>query len=290
MTAASPPESKSPSRRALLAGALGGLGALAAGAIGRVSPVRATNGDVVTVGGSFTGTSVTRISTSTDGAMAMRGDATTYIGVFGTSTSGFEAVGVRGDSESGTGARGLSTSGAGMRGTSNSSNGVFGQSGSATASGVYGENNFKGYGVAGRSNAGLLVAGVGAAATLGDNTADGIGVWARSQHGIATYTHAVNSDALALKAQGVTQFSRSGKLTILGGHASVTKSSIRVDAGSLVLAVLQQDRSGIYARFGGARCGRRLVHHPPQQGGQQRHKGGVVHRELGRGEDRDVVT
>ena len=41
---------------------------------------------------------------------------------------------------------------------------------------------------------------------------------------------------------------RSGKLTILAGHASVTKSSIRVDAGSLVLAVLQQDRSGIYMR------------------------------------------
>jgi hypothetical protein len=248
MTATLPPESKSPSRRALLAGALGGLGAWAASTIGRVSSVRATDGDVVTVGGSFTGTSVTRISTSTDGAMALRGDATTYIGVFGTSTSGFEAVGVRGDSESGTGVRGISTSGAGVRGSSYSSNGVFGQSASSTASGVYGENLSHGYGVAGRSNAGPLVGGAGAAGTLGDNTADGIGVWARSTNGIGLFADAVNSAAVALKAQGVAQFSRSGKLTILAGHASVTKSSIRIDAGTLVLAVLQQDRSGIFVR------------------------------------------
>ena len=44
-TPSSPSTSTSTSRRALLAGALGGLGALAAGAIARVSPVRAADDD-----------------------------------------------------------------------------------------------------------------------------------------------------------------------------------------------------------------------------------------------------
>ena len=52
MTAISQPESKFPSRRALLAGALGGIGALAATVIGRASPARA-EGETVVVGGEY---------------------------------------------------------------------------------------------------------------------------------------------------------------------------------------------------------------------------------------------
>jgi hypothetical protein len=230
------PETKSPSRRALLAGALGGLGALAASAIGRASPVRAANNDPITVGNAFTGTSTTTISNSSN------------------SNSVFEAAssaggaGVLGTSNSSYGVAGSSASGNGVYGQSSSSNGVWGESFNAGASGVYGENTNHGYGVAGRSNAAPLISGIDASALLGDNTADGIGVWARSAHGIGLFAEAVNADAVALKAQGVAQFTRSGKLTILAGHASVTKSSIRIDAGSLLLAVLQQDRSGIFVR------------------------------------------
>jgi hypothetical protein len=236
VTASSPPESKSASRRALLVGALGGIGALAASAIGRASPVRATNNDPITVGNAFTGTSTTSISNSSNNNTVF----------YGYSTTG--GTGVEGSSSSGLGVFGSSSSNAGVRGLSGSLNGVFGESFAAGASGVYGENNFHGYGVAGRSNSGPLVSGAGQAATLGDNTADGIGVWARSAHGIGLFADAVNADAVALKAQGVAQFTRSGRLTILAGQASVTKSSIRIDAGSLVLAVLQQDRSGIFVR------------------------------------------
>ena len=57
-----PAATKSSSRRALLAGALGGIGAVAAGAMAKVSPVQAANGDAVTVGGTFTATSTTSIT------------------------------------------------------------------------------------------------------------------------------------------------------------------------------------------------------------------------------------
>ena len=71
MTATLPAEARAHSRRALLAGALGGMGAWVASTIGRVSPARATNGDTVTVGNSFTGTSPTAITNSTgDGIQA----------------------------------------------------------------------------------------------------------------------------------------------------------------------------------------------------------------------------
>jgi hypothetical protein len=60
-------ESKTPSRRALLAAALGGIGAWAAGAIGRASPVKA-EGQTVVVGGEYAdAASVTKISNPTNG-------------------------------------------------------------------------------------------------------------------------------------------------------------------------------------------------------------------------------
>lgn len=100
--------------------------------------------------------------------------------------------------------------------------------------------------MAGRSAAGPLGHGADAAATLGDNTADGVGVWGRSAHGIGVYADAANPNAVSFKANGVTQFARSGKLTIAAGHSSVTKTSVRVDPGTLVLATLQQVRAGVY--------------------------------------------
>ncbi len=137
MTAINHPESKSPSRRALLAGALGGLGALAAGAIGRASPVRANTGDPVTVDGTFTGTGNTQITTtghhafygisSSNLAGAVRGDATAVNG-----------------STSGVAGRSNSTGGAGVFGqalnSSGANYGVSGQSYSPSGFGVSASN------------------------------------------------------------------------------------------------------------------------------------------------------
>jgi hypothetical protein len=97
MTATPQPESKSPtSRRALLAGALGGLGALAASAIGRASPVRAADGDNALLGTANTSTTATSFENTDPGETSLWGThsgsgfgvvgtSTSYIGVFGRS-------------------------------------------------------------------------------------------------------------------------------------------------------------------------------------------------------------
>lgn len=206
------------SRRTLLAGA---IAAAAAASLGRAQPASAHDADDVRLG-----------------ASNLAASQTTIVRQSGSAFSGVA-------SGSGAGVFGSSAPGIGVIGNSGSGNGVYGHTSSAVASGVYGQNKHKGYGVAGRSNAGPFG---GAAATLGENTADGIGVWARSAHGIALFADPVNSDAIAIRAQGVAQFMRSGKLTVKAGKSAVTKTGIRIDAGTLVLATLQQDRPGVYVR------------------------------------------
>ena len=103
---ATQPESKSPSRRALLAGALGGLGAFAASAIGRRSPVRAgVDGDVV-LGAGNSATSTTSIT-----AIGNFGD------VFAASSNGADAV--NGYAQAGAGVFGFSATGTGVHASSN---------------------------------------------------------------------------------------------------------------------------------------------------------------------------
>jgi hypothetical protein len=223
-------------RRAVLAG---GIATAAAALLGRPQPASAHDPDDVRLGADNSAASVTTVTNTASNAWAFQAVATSGIGVYGDSGSGAGAVGVFGASSSGYGVYGDSTSG----------NGITGHTSSSGASGVYGENRHEGYGVAGRSNSRPLgTGGVFAAATLGDNTANGVGVWARSTHGIGLYADAVEADAVALQANGVTQFRRSGKLTVLAGHSSVSKTGIRIDPRSLVLAVLQEDRPGIHVR------------------------------------------
>ncbi len=99
------------SRRALLAGTLGGAVALVAGALGRPLPGQAADGDVIHVGDDLTGTRATTITSEGDGFVGVttdyggnatagvRGHATLYsrgaFGVDGTSASP-DGVGVRG--------------------------------------------------------------------------------------------------------------------------------------------------------------------------------------------------
>jgi hypothetical protein len=269
MTTSTTPQSepRPSTRRALLAGALGGLGALAASAIGRPSLAQAHDADDVRLGGSNSTTATTSITNTFTNGDAFAAHADAGFAISGTSNSGRGVAGesnigdgvhgestygngVSGSSQSSRGVFGISNSSSGMYGYSDLNNGVFGESAAAAASGVYGENTAKGYGRAGRSNSpGLGVDGIYAAACLGENTAGGIGVWARSQNGVGLYADAIDqTQAIALKTRGITQFSRSGTLTILAGHTSVTKSAIRIDPGALVLAVLQQDRTGIHVR------------------------------------------
>jgi hypothetical protein len=181
------------------------------------------------------------------GGVGVYGYSESSTGVLGFSVA---AKGVHDGSDDGVGVYGGSLRGTGVEGGSGTVNGVQGSSQSSTASGVYGDGTYAGgYGVAGRTNAPSLgVNNQYAAGVLGENIATGVGVWARSAHGVALYADAVNANAFALRANGVSQFKRSGRPTILAGHSSVSRSSIRIDPGTLVLASLQQDRPGVYVR------------------------------------------
>jgi hypothetical protein len=131
------PEFKSPSRRALLAGALGGLGALAASAIGRATPVRAATGDPITVDGTFTGVGTTQLTTS--GNAAFKGISSdpggnALWGVCTAQTGGAWAVLGQSASTGGIGVIGLDDA------TSGATYGVYGAVASPAGVGVYANN------------------------------------------------------------------------------------------------------------------------------------------------------
>jgi hypothetical protein len=94
-------------------------------------------------------------------------------------------------------------------------NGVFGLSDSNTASGVYGQNDGSGFGVAGRA-------------------IDGTGVLADSANGTA------------LSVSGKAQFSRSGLVTITYPATSKVVSGVSLTAKSLVIATNQKYVAGVY--------------------------------------------
>jgi hypothetical protein len=178
------PETTRPSRRALLAGALGGLGALAAGAIGRPQVAQGHDVEDVRLGGTNAETTQTWISNttntnavfgaySTSSGTAVYGSSNTGFGLGGISTS---SVGVYGNSSTSIGVSGFSNSLTGVSGYSNGtihpatvghsagdSTGVQGYSGAATLpsakakTGVYGYANqdASAKGVVGQSSKGF---------------------------------------------------------------------------------------------------------------------------------------
>jgi len=119
MTATPQPESKSPSRRALLAGALGGIGAWAASAIGSPPRTQAHDVDDVLLGGLNTASSTTHIRNLTNSNFVLWGQSSSGVAVYGSSGSN---LGVFGESGSSTGVHGQSTNNIGVYGFSNATN------------------------------------------------------------------------------------------------------------------------------------------------------------------------
>jgi hypothetical protein len=171
------------SRRALLTGALGGLGALVASAIGRATPVRA-EGEAMVVGGDYLdATSMTYLFNQANGNdVFMASTNSSGTGVRGASYSG---IGVRGDSTTQVGVQGFSNSSRGVYGASYSSTGVSGNS--TVGDGVEGDSDAH-WGVVGVSNQSVGVFGRGFAAngpgTVGQNVASGTGVLGVSADGV----------------------------------------------------------------------------------------------------------
>ena len=141
MTVSSQPESTSSSRRALLAGALGGLGAWAASAFARPSVTQAHDVDDVWLGHPNSSNFETVITNA--------GDATTVF----TANNTHGGIAVHGISASGYGVFGESPTGTAVIGSSTSNVGVYGITSSAGAATV-GRSDGNGTGVLGASAGG----------------------------------------------------------------------------------------------------------------------------------------
>jgi hypothetical protein len=166
----------------------------------------------------------------------------TKTGVFGYANEDTNAQGVLGRSVQGHGVVGETTTGFAVKGVS-SGVGPGGYFTSATGDALVGQIlaptstrtaivglATNGAGVSGTATSGRAVSGTASAA-------GGIGV--RGQAPTTGY---------ALDVSGRSRFSRSGKLAIAAGRSYITKTGVPLTSKSLVLAVLQTNRSGIYVR------------------------------------------
>jgi hypothetical protein len=110
------------SRRALLAGALGGVAAATAAALGRVAPVTGAHEGPVLLGEQNQSTSVTRITRTSSGPALVADGSGPGVGCSGTTRSGIALYGVAdsgqgvvGSSETGTGVEAVSSNGIALR-------------------------------------------------------------------------------------------------------------------------------------------------------------------------------
>jgi hypothetical protein len=96
----------------------------------------------------------------------------------------------------------------------------------------------------------------------------------RRRHGVLAI------GATALNVQGPAVFSRSGVLTIAAGKSSATQTGVALTSASLVLATLQQDRSGVWVRSAVPNVtGSSFTVHLSKAGDSEHHRG-VVRGEL----------
>jgi hypothetical protein len=163
-------------------------------------------------------------------------------GVIGQVVSG-DGYGVLGDTQSedpaaraivghapaGTGVLGWSGIGATPAGVPKT--GVYGRATQdANARGVHGYST-AGRGVYGQATSGRGVYGYAGAAS-----------------GVGVYAAAATTASAALQVAGIAKFSRSGKLTIPPNATSATKTGVPLTSTSLVLAVLQSNRAGVFVQ------------------------------------------
>jgi hypothetical protein len=185
------------SRRAIIAGALGGVGAWAlAGIGGKASPVRA-EGQAVVVGGEYTdASSVTAITNPSNDEDVIKGISNgAGRGVYGKSGSGngvygessTAGSGVTGASVSGTGVAAFSTNGSAMTASSGGGKGLDAQ---GTVTGVQGSST-DGIGISAHSSTGF---GLTASST------SNIGIVANSTSNEAIHALATGTDKAAVVA------------------------------------------------------------------------------------------
>ncbi|CAA9367367.1 MAG: hypothetical protein AVDCRST_MAG93-8085 [uncultured Chloroflexia bacterium] len=200
-------------RRALIGGATLGAAAVVVGAV-KPSVAQATQGQPIVAGDLNFETQPTILVNVGDN----------------TQTSG-SALQVQSADHGGIGLRALANGGDGspaVQAHSFTGNGVTGETQSAFTSGVYGQNNGGGFGVAGRSN---------------NNRGTGVFGEAKGTNGIALRGLA-GSGGTALKVEGKARFDRSGKVTIPAGSSRAVVTLAGVTTASIILATLQEHAGG----------------------------------------------
>jgi hypothetical protein len=239
------------SRRAILAGGLGGVAALAAGAFGRPSPALAgTDGDVV-LGGENVTSGNTHVTNSDVGGSAVGFTGSCYAGtgLYGTSHTSYGAYGY---SDTHVGSFGVGAV-AGVAGQNGAGTGVLGYGGFGDlpapkpSTGVYGyaAQDANSRGVWGYSPAGQ---GVRGDATTGrgvnGQASSGLGVRGFATSGVGLSGEAATG--YALRTMGRVRLDNSaGRATIASGAASVMVTpGIDLTSTSAVVATLNGDAGG----------------------------------------------
>ena len=248
-------------RRQLMAGGAGALGAVAVASLARAAPAAASNGQAIIMGQGNQSTSNTFINDSsgdttfaalaTSSGTALEGDAVDGTGVAGSSDTGIGVSGVSGSSAANASAvRGEITSTspgaffAAVRGQNDgtSGNGI-GVNGSQAGAGwgVYG-TSVSGIGVNASGGSGVGVAGSGATGVYAVGTTGVHGI-ANSSAGMGVLAENT-AGGQALKVNGVAAFARSGVATVSTGHSAVSMS-LPLSSASFVLATIQANVTGL---------------------------------------------
>jgi hypothetical protein len=224
-----------PSRRQLLAGAVGAVGAIAANAVVESAPVRAADGDPMLIGAYNSGTHETILDSSTSaGSLAML--------ISNLGAGGGLQVNAPADGEVAIEASAVGAGGIGVFGYVRDGTAVFGTS--ETGTGVYGENTqTTGFGIHGKT-------GGNGSAVFGEATSPGAGVGVFGESAAGTGVLARSASGFALVVGGLAQFSRSGVATV-NGTTTNPKSSVKVNVAplsttSVMLATLQSHVGGVY--------------------------------------------
>jgi hypothetical protein len=254
------PESKSPSRRALLGAGLGALAATVAGAVARPDRAQAANGEAVIQGADNKAGSLTTLrNIGTQGGALRAFPGAFGIGVEGVADAG---TGVAGSSKFGSGVEGFSQSDsfAGVRGEGVSCPGVFGIAASGVGVGGQSEGNsgvsgrsVNGYGVRAASHASYALhalSTLASASRLQTDSQFGAGVEVEVNHvtngrGAVEAHHKGNGPAVwatatngyAVRGSGRVRFEKvSGVATIAAGLKTKTVTpGVNVTSGSFVL-------------------------------------------------------
>lgn len=248
------------SRRAILASALGGLGAVVAARLVKPEAASAAPGDAVLVDAAHTGTGTTGITSTTTGAaiagtgggQGVTGSSAEGVGVWGASTD--TAVSPFADPSHRTGVVGIGGDATNMAPNTDET-GVYGWSDdvsqSSATTGVWGDS-FNGTGVYATGYWGVYAFGHVSVTGDADSTGTGVYGFAGSSAAPNPPTHvavaatAGSTAETALQVSGKVKFSRSGRTYIASGSYARKITMAGVTASSYVIATLQTRRTGVY--------------------------------------------